>query len=70
MSSWPTWLPIRKDLQELSVYGAPQVAANAQLNTNENPYSPSPELIRAISTAVTKVSENLNRYPDRSDRSA
>ena len=65
MSNWPAWLPLRKDLGQMSVYGAPQVAADAQLNTNENPYAPSKELVAAISAAVAKVSANLNRYPDR-----
>jgi histidinol-phosphate aminotransferase len=39
--------------------------ADATLNTNENPYSPSPELIQAISDAVFTVASTLNRYPDR-----
>ncbi len=63
--SWPTWLPIRSDLASLAPYGAPQVKADAVLNTNENPYSPSPELARAISDAVFEVASTLNRYPDR-----
>ena len=63
--NWPTWLPIRKDLQTLTPYGAPQVPADATLNTNENPYSPSPKLIQAISDAVFNVASTLNRYPDR-----
>ena len=39
---WPLWLPLREDLTSLSPYGAPQVPAEATLNTNENPYAPSP----------------------------
>jgi histidinol-phosphate aminotransferase len=49
----------------MSPYGAPQVPASAQLNTNENPFAPSPALIAAISKRVSEVSETLNRYPDR-----
>lgn len=49
----------------MSPYGAPQVPAQASLNTNENPYSPSPALQRAITAAVAKVAADLNRYPDR-----
>jgi histidinol-phosphate aminotransferase len=49
----------------MSPYGAPQVPASAQLNTNENPFAPSPALIAAISKRVAEVSETLNRYPDR-----
>jgi histidinol-phosphate aminotransferase len=63
--SWPNWLPLRETLRPMSPYGAPQVPAQASLNTNENPYSPSPALQKAITDAVAKVAANLNRYPDR-----
>lgn len=63
--NWPSWLPLRENLRPLSPYGAPQVPARASLNTNENPYSPSPELQQAITDAVAKVAAQLNRYPDR-----
>ena len=63
--SWPNWLPLRENLRPLSPYGAPQVPAQASLNTNENPYSPSPALQKAITDAVATVSSDLNRYPDR-----
>ena len=62
---WPDWLPLRSDLRDMSPYGAPQVPADATLNTNENPYSPSPELITAITDRVARVASTLNRYPDR-----
>lgn len=62
---WPLWLPLRDDLAPLSPYGAPQVPADATLNTNENPYSPSPELAQAIADRVHRVATTLNRYPDR-----
>jgi histidinol-phosphate aminotransferase len=63
--NWPTWLPLRADLAPLSPYGAPQVRSDAALNTNENPFPPSPELQRAIADAILVVSAQLNRYPDR-----
>ncbi len=63
--SWPSWLPLREALRPMSPYGAPQVPAQASLNTNENPYSPSPDLQLAITDAVSKVAADLNRYPDR-----
>ena len=53
--SWPTWLPLRDSLRPMSPYGAPQVPARASLNTNENPYSPSPALQKAIADAVEQV---------------
>ena len=63
--SWPSWLPLRESLRPMSAYGAPQVPAQASLNTNENPYSPSPVLQKAITDSVAKVAAGLNRYPDR-----
>ena len=64
-SRWPKWLPLRASLAPLSAYGAPQVEAEASLNTNENPFSLSPELVTAISARVADVAATLNRYPDR-----
>ena len=64
-NNWPAWLPLREPLKPMSPYGAPQVPASAQLNTNENPFAPSPALIAAISKRVAEVSATLNRYPDR-----
>lgn len=63
--SWPSWLPLRKELTPLTPYGAPQIPAQASLNTNENPYSPSLSLQKAIADAVLGVAAKLNRYPDR-----
>src|SRR4029077_20515203 len=61
----PDWLPLRPDLAGRTVYGAPQFDVPVRLNTNENPYPPSPELVRAIAGAVAEVAGTLNRYPDR-----
>jgi histidinol-phosphate aminotransferase len=63
--TWPEWLPLREDLRSLTPYGAPQIDSQARLNTNENPYPPSPALIAAITSRVEEVSSSLNRYPDR-----
>ena len=65
MNEWPNWLPLRQDLRELSPYGAPQLPADAVMNTNENPYAPSLELAKAISQRIEEVATTLNRYPDR-----
>jgi histidinol-phosphate aminotransferase len=65
MTNWPTWLPLRSNLRDLSAYGAPQVPASAVMNTNENPYPPSAQLAQAISERIKEVSFTLNRYPDR-----
>jgi histidinol-phosphate aminotransferase len=58
-------LPVRDDIKDLVPYGAPQLDVPYQLNTNENPYPPSPALQRAVADAVAAVAGMLNRYPDR-----
>jgi histidinol-phosphate aminotransferase len=63
MTSEP--LPVRDDLKDLHPYGAPQIDVPVRLNTNENPYPPSPALQRAIADAVARAAATLNRYPDR-----
>lgn len=65
MNQWPVWLPLQQNLRELSPYGAPQLPAEAVMNTNENPYSPSPALAEAITNRISEVAVTLNRYPDR-----
>jgi histidinol-phosphate aminotransferase len=58
-------LPLRDDLRHLSAYGAPQLDVPVQLNTNENPYPPPPELVADLRDAVTAAAAGMNRYPDR-----
>jgi len=58
-------LPLRDDLAGRDPYGAPQLDVPVRLNVNENPYPPSPALVRAIADAVADVTRTLNRYPDR-----
>src|SRR6202034_2382544 len=58
-------LPLRDDLAGLEPYGAPQLDVAVRLNTNENPYPPTPRLAQAITDAVAGVAGGLNRYPDR-----
>ena len=65
MSQWPEWLPLSERLRPLSPYGAPQLPADAVLNTNENPFPLSPALAKAIADRVQGVARDLNRYPDR-----
>jgi histidinol-phosphate aminotransferase len=62
--SWQD-LPIRDDLRSLTPYGAPQLDVPILLNTNENPYPPSPELVAQLSRDVAIAATTLNRYPDR-----
>ena len=58
-------LPLRDDLAGRKPYGAPQLAALARLNTNENPYPPSAALVGEIAAAAAGAAAGLNRYPDR-----
>ena len=63
--NWPSWLPLRGDLRELSPYGAPQIDVPVRLNTNENPYNLSDDLQRALLDEISRSLKVLNRYPDR-----
>jgi len=63
--SAPDWVPVRDELRHEEPYGAPQIDVPVQLNTNENPYGPSPEAARDIADAVQRAASSLNRYPDR-----
>ena len=58
-------LPVRSDLRGLSPYGAPQFDVAVQLNTNENPFAPPPEVVAEVAAAVADAAVHLNRYPDR-----
>jgi histidinol-phosphate aminotransferase len=60
-----TFLPLRDDLRGRSAYGAPQLEVPVRLNTNENPFGPSPALAADLAAAVLEAAGELNRYPDR-----
>ncbi len=64
MASW-AGLPVRADLADRRPYGAPQLDVPVRLNTNENPYPPSAEIVADIASAVAAAATSLNRYPDR-----
>lgn len=57
-------LPIRDDLRGKRPYGAPQIDVPVRLNTNENPYPPSPELVADLAEEIRRTAGDLNRYPD------
>jgi histidinol-phosphate aminotransferase len=61
----PRELPLRPELAGQQPYGAPQLDVPVRLNVNENPYGPSPALVRRISDDVAAAAGHLNRYPDR-----
>lgn len=58
-------LPLREELRGQRAYGAPQLAVPVALNTNENPYPPSPALVETLLEEIRQLSSQLNRYPDR-----
>jgi histidinol-phosphate aminotransferase len=58
-------LPVRADLVGKQPYGAPQLPDAIQLNVNENPFPPSPELVADIAAAVGAAAASMHRYPDR-----
>lgn len=58
-------LPLRPELRGKSAYGAPQLTVPNQLNTNENPYPPSPGLVDDLVIEVRRLAGTLNRYPER-----
>jgi histidinol-phosphate aminotransferase len=64
-SEWPQWLPLRKELLDLTPYGAPQISNVIHLNTNENPFALPGNVSEAIISRIREVVGSLNRYPDR-----
>ena len=58
-------LPLRDELRGKSAYGAPQLTVANQLNTNENPYAPSPRIVEDLLAEIRELAGTLNRYPDR-----
>lgn len=61
-------LPLREELRGKSAYGAPQLTVANQLNTNENPYAPSPSIVEDLVAEVRQLAGSLNRYPERDAR--
>ncbi|MEU4763013.1 histidinol-phosphate transaminase [Actinosynnema sp. NPDC023794] len=58
-------LPLRDDLRGRTPYGAPQLDVAVRLNTNENPYPPTPALVEDVVREVAAIAGELHRYPDR-----
>ena len=61
----PKTLPLREELRGQKSYGAPQIDVPVKLNTNENPFAPSTDVVASIVARVTEAATALNRYPDR-----
>jgi histidinol-phosphate aminotransferase len=56
-------VPPRDDVALMDGYHSPQVDVAVRLNTNESPYPPPPEFVRALTDELARV--QWHRYPDR-----
>ncbi|PLX99999.1 MAG: histidinol-phosphate transaminase [Desulfuromonas sp.] len=66
-------LPMRKNIAEMAGYVPgfqPEGDGWIKLNTNENPYPPSPKVVEAILAEVGSDGGNLRKYPDAGSREA
>ncbi len=65
-------IPMRKNIKEMAGYVPgfqPRDEASwIKLNTNENPYPPSPKVVEAILAEVGGRGESLRKYPDAASR--
>ncbi|MCK5826387.1 MAG: histidinol-phosphate transaminase [Desulfuromusa sp.] len=60
-------LPFRKNIAEMTGYVPgfqPDEAGWIKVNTNENPYPPSPKVVEAIIAELAGGGEKLRKYPD------
>ena len=55
------WSPFVKNLVPYVPGEQPKLAKLVKLNTNENPYGPSP---KALAAMQTELNDNLRLYPD------
>ncbi|OQY19143.1 MAG: histidinol-phosphate transaminase [Desulfobacteraceae bacterium 4572_35.1] len=67
-------IPLRKNIAEMAGYVPGFQPKNPQewikLNTNENPYPPSPQVIEAIMREIGSDGEILRQYPDAASKDA
>ncbi len=65
-------IPLRKNIAEMAGYvpgfQPRDEAAWIKLNTNENPYPPSPKVVEAILAEIGSRGESLRKYPDAASR--
>lgn len=64
---------LRKNIAEMSAYVPgfqPEESGWIKLNTNENPYPPSPRVVEAIQAELANGGENLRKYPDAGSKEA
>lgn len=58
------WSPLVKDLVPYVPGEQPKMANLVKLNTNENPFGPSPKVIEAIRAELGESGDKLKLYPD------
>ena len=66
-------LPIRKNIAEMAGYVPgfqPEGEGWIKLNTNENAYPPSPQVVAAIRDELGSMGDNLRKYPDAGSKEA
>jgi len=67
-------IPLRRNIAEMAGYvpgfQPPDNESWIKLNTNENPYPPSPKVAEAVLAEVGDDGENLRKYPDAASRLA
>lgn len=66
-------IPLRENIASMSGYvpgfQPPDIASWIKLNTNENPYPPSPEAVKAVKAELGPDGEMLRTYPSASSQS-
>ena len=62
MSSIDLMELVRKNIKSLKAYQVENLSDKTKLNANENPYPPSPDLLKRIFLRMDEL--ELNRYPD------
>ena len=66
-------LPFRENITEMTGYVPgfqPEGGGWIKLNTNENPYPPSPKVVEAITAELGRDGANLRKYPDAGSKEA
>jgi histidinol-phosphate aminotransferase len=58
------WSPEVRDLEPYVPGEQPKIQNLLKLNTNENPYPPSPKVVDAVQAVLTHQADALRLYPD------
>lgn len=58
------WSPSIRQLEPYVPGEQPKIDNLLKLNTNENPYPPSPQVVSAIQSVLADQADSLKRYPD------